>query len=442
MKKIFSFLLSLIVFIICNGQGIGIGTNTPSNSAVLDVTSTSKGLLIPRMTSAQRGAIVSPANGLMVYDITTSSFWYYNGAGWINMLSPAQGSGGGAFPFPFDTTLALPGTAFRIINSGNGIQGGSINGTGVLATSSSGAGLQAFSANSYGIIANSSTRSAIYAYNNNSYAAIDATNSNANGVAINGSSSLNDAILGTSAAAGKAGIYGTSTAPNGYGIRGNNATGTGIYGSSTTGYGIVASSNSGVGIRTSSTSGNALEVFGKLKIYGASVSPQNGAVLTSDVDGNATWKVNKVAFSYSTSINVPHSPNTGPITNVIMAAGTEDYDYSNSLSPANGTFTAPVTGVYHLDAIGHYFLLDVLYNMLDANLYIEVIRGGSVIKSISTSILSIRNTSGDSRAIVSNSLDIKLLSGDVVRVKSNQENGAEETLACHFNFYGHLVFAE
>jgi len=50
----------------------------PNNSAMLDVSSTSMGLLIPSMTTAQRNAIVSPANGLLVYDINTRSFWYYN----------------------------------------------------------------------------------------------------------------------------------------------------------------------------------------------------------------------------------------------------------------------------------------------------------------------------------------------------------------------------
>ena len=95
MKKIFSILLSVTIVITGNAQGIGIGTNTPNNSAMLDITSTSKGFLTPRMTSVQRGAIVSPANGLLVYDITTSSFWYYNGGAWANLAAPAQGSGSG-----------------------------------------------------------------------------------------------------------------------------------------------------------------------------------------------------------------------------------------------------------------------------------------------------------------------------------------------------------
>jgi hypothetical protein len=70
-------------------QSVGIGTATPNNSAVLDLTSTSKGLLIPRMTGAQRTAIVTPATGLMVYQTNTVAspasvpgFYLYDGAAW------------------------------------------------------------------------------------------------------------------------------------------------------------------------------------------------------------------------------------------------------------------------------------------------------------------------------------------------------------------------
>jgi hypothetical protein len=61
---------------------VGIGTTLPNLSAQLDVTSTSKGLLIPRMTAIQRVAIVAPAAGLMVYETTSNSFWFYNGTVW------------------------------------------------------------------------------------------------------------------------------------------------------------------------------------------------------------------------------------------------------------------------------------------------------------------------------------------------------------------------
>ena len=62
----------------------GIGTLTPNTSASLDINSTSKGILIPRMTQAQRNAIVSPATGLMIFQTNnTTGFYYYNGTAWI-----------------------------------------------------------------------------------------------------------------------------------------------------------------------------------------------------------------------------------------------------------------------------------------------------------------------------------------------------------------------
>jgi hypothetical protein len=52
---------------------------------MLDVKSTEKGMLIPRMTSAQRMAIQAPAKGLLVFDITTISAWFYSGSTWLEL---------------------------------------------------------------------------------------------------------------------------------------------------------------------------------------------------------------------------------------------------------------------------------------------------------------------------------------------------------------------
>jgi len=62
--------------------------SAPSTSAILDIKSTSKGMLVPRMTTTQRTAISSPANGLMVFDTQTTSFWFYNvgSSGWIELI--------------------------------------------------------------------------------------------------------------------------------------------------------------------------------------------------------------------------------------------------------------------------------------------------------------------------------------------------------------------
>jgi hypothetical protein len=81
--KNFTFLVFLFISQYAHSQGIGIGsTNPPHPSAALDVNSTNKGLLIPRMTTTQRVAIASPLKGLLVFDNTTSSFWFYNGTVW------------------------------------------------------------------------------------------------------------------------------------------------------------------------------------------------------------------------------------------------------------------------------------------------------------------------------------------------------------------------
>ena len=62
---------------------VGIGTTTPHPSAVLDLSSSTQGLLIPRLTSTQRTDIVSPASGLMVFDSDLNSLAYAVDTGWI-----------------------------------------------------------------------------------------------------------------------------------------------------------------------------------------------------------------------------------------------------------------------------------------------------------------------------------------------------------------------
>lgn len=76
-------------------QSVGINTQSPASSAVLDVSSTTKGMLVPRMNSTQRTGIASPANGLLVYDTTTQSFWYRQSSGWVELVSGVFKKDGG-----------------------------------------------------------------------------------------------------------------------------------------------------------------------------------------------------------------------------------------------------------------------------------------------------------------------------------------------------------
>jgi hypothetical protein len=69
------------MYLVSNSLGIGIAT--PNASALLDVSSTTKGFLPPRMTNAQMVAIVTPAAGLVVYDTTNNKLNVYDGTNWV-----------------------------------------------------------------------------------------------------------------------------------------------------------------------------------------------------------------------------------------------------------------------------------------------------------------------------------------------------------------------
>ncbi len=82
----------LLVFSIYSGlldaQNVSVTDDesySPESSAMLDVKSTDKGMLIPRVTTAQRNAISAPAEGLFVYDTDEKHFYYYDGTNWVDM---------------------------------------------------------------------------------------------------------------------------------------------------------------------------------------------------------------------------------------------------------------------------------------------------------------------------------------------------------------------
>jgi hypothetical protein len=84
-KKVGAGLFLIAVHAVVLAQSVGIGTTTPNASAQLDITSTTRGLLTPRMTQVQRNAIVSPVSGLLVYQTdAVAGFYYYKDvpSGW------------------------------------------------------------------------------------------------------------------------------------------------------------------------------------------------------------------------------------------------------------------------------------------------------------------------------------------------------------------------
>lgn len=91
MKKGIIFCFGIICGLsISFGQGnVGIGTNTPDASAVLEMNFNTQGVLVPRLTTAQRLTVLNPANGLLVFDTDVSCFFFYSSGlpGWENLCS-------------------------------------------------------------------------------------------------------------------------------------------------------------------------------------------------------------------------------------------------------------------------------------------------------------------------------------------------------------------
>jgi len=87
-------------------QNVGIGTSTPDPSARLDVSDTQRGILIPRLTTAERNAITTPAPSLLIYNTDCDEYQYYiPGTGWVSILANVTAGGGGS-----GTLTASPAT--------------------------------------------------------------------------------------------------------------------------------------------------------------------------------------------------------------------------------------------------------------------------------------------------------------------------------------------
>jgi len=123
-----------------SSENVGIGTNTPNNSAILDLDVSSmtnkRGLLIPRLTAAQRNSIANPATGLIVYVTDDNNFYYNAGTpaspNWIALISTVA-----AIPFDkissgTNTTATMTiGNNAALLSSGTGyIQANRFVGTG------------------------------------------------------------------------------------------------------------------------------------------------------------------------------------------------------------------------------------------------------------------------------------------------------------------------
>ena len=132
MKIKFLFIFLLFNYLLFSQ--VGIGTTTPDSNTILDINANNKGVLFPRLTDNQRNAIVTPADGLFIYNIDNHRFEYFNGAIWMaleatpiatNTLFISEYAEGNSFDKyieiynPNSTTASLAGYELNLYTNGS-----------------------------------------------------------------------------------------------------------------------------------------------------------------------------------------------------------------------------------------------------------------------------------------------------------------------------------
>ncbi|OFY51017.1 MAG: hypothetical protein A2W85_05270 [Bacteroidetes bacterium GWF2_41_31] len=131
MKILFTFIVIFHITGSIYSQGVGISSDgsTPDPSSILDVSSTSKGILPPRMLEIERIAITDPAVGLLVYQMNnTPGYYYYDGTNWLMISSSTNSSvhyigevfGGGIVFYVYDG--GHHGLIAALVDQSSGIQ--------------------------------------------------------------------------------------------------------------------------------------------------------------------------------------------------------------------------------------------------------------------------------------------------------------------------------
>jgi hypothetical protein len=280
MKKYF-FLTAKIFFIpfIVLSQSVAINADgsIAHSSAMLDIKTTTKGLLIPRMNSSQRTSISSPATGLMVFDTDTNTFWYYNGTAWSNIAGGwlLNGNSGINPSTNFLGTTDNQPIRFRLNNQWSGEWNATKSnyaiGLGSLQNNTSGSGNTAMGYNTLSVNTTGINNTAI---------GLQALQFNSGG--------NNNVAIGTNALIfNSTGFYNTATGPyamlNNTGGNSNTANGLDALYSNTTGN---RNSATGSDALVNNTTGNDNTANGNSSLYSNTTGYSNVALGTSALHDN------------------------------------------------------------------------------------------------------------------------------------------------------------
>lgn len=305
-------------------QNIAINTSgvAAHASAALDITSTSKGVLVPRMTSAQRQAISSPANGLLVFDTTTGSFWFY-ASGWTELS-------GGGFSLPYTGSASDGTSVFSITNNFNGfnystaILGRRLSGSGLSLTNS--AGIWGDAAAGTGVTGTSDALPGVHGISQQFHGLYGKSNGG-NGLAgVYGVQVSSGFTPGTSM-----GIWGDNS--NGLGVVGTSNTGVGVYGLSNDNHGVYGygTNINWAGIKGSHANDGGIGIHGEV-INGTGIRGEVQAT-GRGIHGRTLGTAGKAGVFQSTQTThndttfVVSSKGTGPLSS---------YHISNTANSANG----------------------------------------------------------------------------------------------------------
>jgi trimeric autotransporter adhesin len=331
-------------------QSVAINTDgsAASASSILDIKSISKGLLIPRMTTAQRTAIAGPAKGLMVFDISTNTFWFHNGSAWTQLSTGGNswnltGNAGTNPSSNFIGTTDVQPLRFRVNNlwageihptSGNVFLGLGAGQSNTIGQSNTAVGEHALNANTEGKF-NSAYGYYALAANTigsdntaNGYRTLYSNTTGSNNTANGHSALYSNTTGGNNTANGRSALYSNTT--------GNNNTGNGpvtLY-SNTTGSSNTAN---GYYALASNTIGNNNTAMGVDALNGNSTASQNtgignGALFTQSFsNGGTAWVSGNTAVGYaSLYANQPTSTlegiNNTAVGNLALTANTTGWD--------------------------------------------------------------------------------------------------------------------
>ena len=345
LQNLFTIGLSVVIITavaqaqpITDPQGdVGIGTIAPHASAKLELTSTTKGFLMPRMTEAQRDAIVSPAHALLIFNTTANEFQWYD-----SFLPGWTGFGAAAGPF-----WRLDGNSIGAEYSGAGVGNrlGTNNAHDLSIVTRMAHNIDFWTNDAQVAIITSggdvgiaelAPSARLDVVGDNANPAIEATNNGVEGVL-----STVDGGSGTILAA----------VPS---VRGDASTGTGVAGTSDAGLGVYGSSNgtNGIlGVSSAAFSGGVVgrnDVAGGFGVIGLSLGAGAAGSFTTTGGAMNTVQINDGSTGDALEINA----NAGSVGIDLNGGELDGDDQGNALGDGTSAQQLTVRGVQ--DAVGPF----------------------------------------------------------------------------------------